>query len=187
MKGTHRTYRCLLCLCLPVVVSCAAAQEGSSHDSRHDALSAQKISVEKLDCPRGGNTGPIDVAFACSEIVVVSCKDLSNVVLELADGSHVKIEGLQGHEATFSTPGELKGAEIVGAWVKAGANHSGDGPGYGEHFKAPKGTCDAPPEEDEPPPCEDPPGDGDPPAHEDPPEYEAPPTEDAGPADPAVL
>lgn len=33
------------------------------------------------------------------------------------------------------------GGTVVGVWVKAGENHSGDGPGYGERFDAPEGAC----------------------------------------------
>lgn len=83
-----------------------------------------------LDCPRGGSTGPIAVRFECYEVHIVSCKELSNVVIELADGEHYKYDGLEGHYGTFGA-GEQ---EIVGVWVKAGSNASGDGPGYGERF-----------------------------------------------------
>jgi hypothetical protein len=97
-----------------------------------------------LDCPRGGSTAPIRVVFRCTEIVIVSCKDLSNVVLELEDGSRQRFEGLSGHQATFAATDALRGAEITGVWVKAGANHSGDGPGYGERFDAPGDNCTPP-------------------------------------------
>ena len=39
-----------------------------------------------LDCPRGGPTGPIAVRFECHEVHIVSCKELSNVVVEFKDG-----------------------------------------------------------------------------------------------------
>jgi hypothetical protein len=90
-----------------------------------------------LDCERG-SVSQIYVEFDCDEITVYTCKDLSNVVLELADGSHQKSEGLSGQSNTFSTGG----APVAGVWVKAGANHSGDGPGYGERFDAPEDSCD---------------------------------------------
>ncbi len=83
-----------------------------------------------LDCPRGGPTGPIAVRFECYEVHVVSCKELSNVVIELADGEHYKFDGLEGHYGTFGAGDKV----IVGVWVKAGSNASGDGPGYGERF-----------------------------------------------------
>jgi hypothetical protein len=80
-----------------------------------------------LDCPRGGPTGPIAWHFECHEVHVVSCKELSNVVVEFADGERYKYDGLEGHYGTFGAGDK----EIVGAWVKAGNNASGDGPGYG--------------------------------------------------------
>lgn len=91
-----------------------------------------------LDCPRGGPIGAIAVAVddeectdeAWGEIHIVSCKDLSNVVLDCKDGREYKFDGLTGHYDTFS----LADCEIVGVWVKAGNNASGDGPGYGEYF-----------------------------------------------------
>ncbi|MDQ3232682.1 MAG: hypothetical protein M3Q07_12760, partial [Pseudobdellovibrionaceae bacterium] len=67
---------------------------------------------------------------------VGSDKDLSNVVLAFADGSHQKFEGLTGHDSQFAGTGEHAGKEIVTVWVKAGANFSGDGPGYGQRFDA---------------------------------------------------
>jgi hypothetical protein len=94
----------------------------------------------KLDCPRGGSTGPIAVHFECTEVHVVSCKDLSNVVVEFADGEHVKFDGLNGHYGTFGAGDRV----IVGVWVKAGNNASGDGPGYGQRFDS-NLDCGAPP------------------------------------------
>jgi hypothetical protein len=94
----------------------------------------------KLDCPRGGSTGPIAVQFECTEVHVVSCKELSNVVVEFADGEHLKFDGLSGHYGTFGAGDRV----IVGVWVKAGNNASGDGPGYGERFDSDL-DCGAPP------------------------------------------
>jgi hypothetical protein len=120
---------------------------------------------ENLDCPRGGDTGPI---------TVLTCKDLSNVVLELDDGTHHKIEGLHGKRNDFQSPEEHV---IVGVWVKSGANHSGDGPGYGERFDAPANQCseddeppvNAPPSSEDPPsPGSDEPSEDEPPAQDDP-------------------
>lgn len=91
----------------------------------------------KLDCPQGGPTGPIAVRFECHEVHIVSCKDLSNVVLEFADGEHFKLDGLKGHYGTFGGGDR----EIVTVWVKAGNNASGDGPGYGERFDS-DAECD---------------------------------------------
>jgi hypothetical protein len=80
-----------------------------------------------LECPRGGPTGPIAWHFECREVHIVSCKELSNVVVEFADGDRYKYDGLEGHYGTFGAGDK----EIVGVWVKAGNNASGDGPGYG--------------------------------------------------------
>lgn len=68
-------------------------------------------------------------------VYVTSTKDLSNVVLEFADGSHQKFEGLGSIKtATFSGTGQYAGKDIVGVWIKSGQNGSGDGPGYGERI-----------------------------------------------------
>lgn len=102
-------------------------------------------------CENGGMVGRIDVTFDCSSITIISCKDLSNVVLEFEDGTRQKFDGLSGQSATFSGTGANAGKTVVGVWVKAGSNHSGDGPGYGERFDAPGEMA-----------CDDaPPGDGD--------------------------
>ncbi|MET0343689.1 MAG: hypothetical protein ABW252_21935 [Polyangiales bacterium] len=92
----------------------------------------------ELTCPRGGNTGPVRVSFTCETIVVVTCKDLSNLVIGLADGTRVRHEGQTGHTNAFAIP---EGAKVVSVWVKAGANASGEGPGYGERVDAPEGWC----------------------------------------------
>ena len=83
-----------------------------------------------LDCPRGGPTGPIAARFECYEVHIVSCKELSNVVVEFKGGERYKYDGLQGHYGTFGAGDK----EIVGVWVKAGNNASGDGLGYGMRF-----------------------------------------------------
>lgn len=94
--------------------------------------------VTDLSCPRGGNAGPIRVIFGCDQITVITCKDLSNVVIELDDGSRQRTQGLKGHQNGFVAP---PGRTIVGVWVKAGENLSGDGPGFGQRFDAPVGSC----------------------------------------------
>ncbi len=69
---------------------------------------------------------------------IESTKDLSNVVLEFADGSHYKFDNLnQGLSGTFEGLGEHAGKQITGVWVKSGCNKSGDGSGYGERFDSP--------------------------------------------------
>ncbi|MBW3663278.1 MAG: hypothetical protein KY469_09290 [Actinobacteria bacterium] len=80
----------------------------------------------------------IDVDWSCTSVHVSADKDLSNVVLALEDGDEVKFDGLgQGTEGTFSGTGDDADAIITTIWVKAGNNHSGDGPGYGERFDNP--------------------------------------------------
>lgn len=108
-----------------------------------DAAAAPATDGGALACPKGGSTGPIRVVFDCDEVSIESCKDLSNVVLEFEDGSRIRYEGLNGRTGTFSGSGELAGERIVRVWVKAGANHSGDGPGYGQRFEASGNSCDA--------------------------------------------
>ena len=83
--------------------------------------------------PNSGSRGDDAVVGAVLDcegsVTVTSTKDLSNVVLVLSDGREVKFDGLSGHEKTFEAPA---GLTIVAVYVKSGANHSGDGPGYGE-------------------------------------------------------
>jgi hypothetical protein len=93
----------------------------------------------------GGSMSSIEVVFDCGSITVHSCKDLSNVVIELEDGSRQRFEGLSSQGGTFSGTGAKQGSRIVGVWVKAGNNKSGDGPGYGERFEAPEQDCTPPP------------------------------------------
>lgn len=90
-----------------------------------------------LDCSSGGPTAPAAWRFECHALHVVSCKQLSNVVLEFADAEVYKYDGLKGHYGTFGAGDK----EITGAWVEAGNNASGDGPGYGERFDAPADSC----------------------------------------------
>jgi fibro-slime domain-containing protein len=70
----------------------------------------------------------------CKSISVVSSRhDLSNVVLKLDDGTEYKYDNLkQGRSGTFAVPAAHTGKLIIGCWVKAGTNESGQGPGYGQ-------------------------------------------------------
>jgi hypothetical protein len=188
--------RCFLCL-LALAAGCTDGQSDSSNglhglfaaeqqreegESENEGAGGDPVGLEDLDCPRGGETAPIAVTFDCDEITVVSCKDLSNVVLELADGSRQRFEGLHGRQDTFAGSGANQGDRIVGVWVKAGANHSGDGPGYGQRFDAPEGSCT--PGDAGPPPGETPPQDAPPievPPGENPPLDPPPPSEDPPP------
>ena len=98
-----------------------------------------------LTCVKGGSTAALRVEFECGSITVYTCKDLSNVVVEFEDGSRQRFEGQSGHENTFSGTGSNAGKRVVGVWVKAGANHSGDGPGYGQRVDSDATACPPPP------------------------------------------
>jgi len=134
----------------------AAAGEGGDQDVTVDESGEGFVPGDGDElppdfCEHGGAVGRIDVTFECDSITIISCKDLSNVVLEFEDGTRQKFDGLSGQSATFSGTGDNAGKTVTGVWVKAGSNHSGDGPGYGERFDAPGEMA-----------CEDaPPGDGD--------------------------
>ena len=163
----RRTHRNLLWLSLSFAVACGSNDDGSSEgavgalkggvpasagddresadpegdDSEGDDSEGDDQECgddDELDCADGED---VRVEFNCDEVVVESCKDLSNVVLEFADGSRERFEGLTGHEGVFSGTGEHEGDQIVGVWVKSGANHSNDGPGYGERFDAGEQDC----------------------------------------------
>ena len=65
-------------------------------------------------------------------VTAISTKDLSNVVITFCDGTtDKKFDGLSSPVGTFS----FGGKQLSGVYVKSGCNHSGDGPGYGEHFE----------------------------------------------------
>lgn len=91
-------------------------------------LSAEAIAVGAINTP--------ETSYSKS-VYVTSSKDLSNVVLEFADGQHQKFEGLHGYTGTFQGTGVHAGKEVVGVWIKSGCNESGDGPGYGERIDNP--------------------------------------------------
>lgn len=109
-------------------------------------LTGGDLTVDDLECiAGGGKVSQVKVAFDCHEITTVSCKDLSNVVLEFADGSRQRFEGLSSQRGVFFGTGRHEGATITSVWIKAGANFSGDGPGYGQRFDAPADSCSPPP------------------------------------------
>ena len=110
--------------------------EGDACEGASDELS--------LECPRGGAVGDVEVAFNCEAVEVLTCKSLSNIVLEFEDGTRQRFEGFDDdtYGGSFSGTGDNAGKVIVTAWVKAGDNHSGDGPGYGERFDADVICCE---------------------------------------------
>ena len=145
-------YRLSPLILLIGAVSFTGCGGGAATSSTHDSLSdstdcgdyqlGDRVEMDGCDMVCAPPHGGIAVDFDCDddEIDVKSCKDLSNVVLEFDDGSHFKFDGLGvGTEATFAGEGDHAGKRIVRAWIKAGDNHSGDGPGYGERFEA---DCD---------------------------------------------
>ncbi len=79
----------------------------------------------------------VTVTFHATSIDVQSTKDLSNVVLQLSDGTEYKYDDLdQGQTGTFDVPDDYNGQIIIGAWIKSGSFLSGDGTGYGRYFNA---------------------------------------------------
>jgi hypothetical protein len=117
-------------------------RSGADDDRGGPSAAAVPADAEAFlqQCVRGGGpVGMIHVVFACDSITVYSCKDLSNVVLEFENGERERFEGLEGQVGTFSG---TAGGRITGVWVKAGANFSGDGPGYGQRFDAPDEDCE---------------------------------------------
>ncbi len=77
--------------------------------------------------------------FNSTSVTCYSTKDLSNVVLHFEDGSEQKFEGLTGTSGTFQGTGEYEGKTIIGVWIKAGNNKSGEGPGKG-HYSSSDGS-----------------------------------------------
>jgi len=66
-------------------------------------------------------------------VTACSTKNLSNVVLKFADGAEQKFDSLTGYSQTFAGTGANTSKDIVGIWIKSGANASGDGPGFGSY------------------------------------------------------
>lgn len=83
--------------------------------------------------PASGPIPHISVTFKGTSIYTESSKDLSNVVVQLEDGTQYKFDDLnQGQTGEFVSP---DGQRITKCWIKSGTNASGDGPGYGELFE----------------------------------------------------
>ncbi len=81
---------------------------------------------------QGNAYADITVEFRCGEVYVESSKDLSNVVVQYADGRTHKYDDLNtGKAGTFGFDEE---GTITTVWVKSGRYQSGDGPGYGVRF-----------------------------------------------------
>jgi hypothetical protein len=97
-----------------------------------------------LDCVQGGPVSAVHAEFHCGSVTVYTCKDLSNVVLEFDNGQRERFQGLNGHSNVFAGTGANANARVTHVWIKAGANQSGEGPGYGQRSDAPDESC-APP------------------------------------------
>jgi hypothetical protein len=79
--------------------------------------------------------GQIRVEFRGPQVRVESSRDVSNVVLEYSGGARQKFENLDVRVVELKGTGQHAGKTVVRAWVKSGANLSGDGPGYGQKFE----------------------------------------------------
>ncbi len=90
-------------------------------------------SVTSTQVTAMGDTAQITAVFSEDyvSVDVESTKDLSNVVLQFADGTYQKFDGLTDLTGTFEGD---DGQNIVRVWVKSGTNDSGDCPGCGERF-----------------------------------------------------
>jgi hypothetical protein len=122
-----------------------AGKLAAAGDSAGDAMAEHVADAGVgLECPHAGKVGAVRVEFHCGSITTYTCKDLSNVVLEFSDGSRERFESQTGHDNTFTGTSANAGKQVVRVWVKAGANQSGDGPGYGERVEAPAQTCTPP-------------------------------------------
>lgn len=88
----------------------------------------------------------VDVTFSadCLTIDVVSCKDLSNVVLVYDDCSWEKFDGLNGMTGTFTGSGANAGKVISHAYIKSGCYKSGEGPGFGWRVNGPCSNASCP-------------------------------------------
>ena len=87
--------------------------------------------------PPNSAWGRIRVEFRGPLVRVESSRDISNVVLEYGDGTRQKFDDLKGRMVELRGTGSKAGKEVIRAWVKSGANFSGDGPGYGQKFERP--------------------------------------------------
>jgi len=70
--------------------------------------------------------------ISATEVVAISDKDLSNVVLKFCDDTIQKFDDLSGLFGTFSGTGDNSGKKLVGIYIKSGCNQSDEGLGFGE-------------------------------------------------------
>ena len=113
------------------------ALEGDLDKARYYAAKARKYADKyAAQCWPSVNASFSNNGLA---VDISADKELSNVVLLFTDGSVEKLDNLSGHERTVAGQGPNAGKTLGGVWIKAGCNHSGDGPGYGEFVE----NCDA--------------------------------------------
>src|SRR5687768_10076574 len=123
------------CFSMSLLWACSAVSPpGHERGQAIQGVALEGCEPPEVHCSNDGKEGDIEVVFSSDNksVSIASCKDLSNVVLQFADGSEYKFDGLSGTSGVFSGTGENTGKEITAVWVKAGSNHSGDGSGYGE-------------------------------------------------------
>lgn len=72
----------------------------------------------------GGTTTTASFSAARTVLKAQSTKDLSNVILQFADGTTQKFDGLKGKTGNFQGTGSNSGKVVVGAWIKSGNNFS---------------------------------------------------------------
>ena len=109
---------------------------GLSTEGWVDDAGSQKDGGVTLDCIKGGPVSAVHAEFHCGSVTVYTCKDLSNVVLEFEDGHRERFENQSGHTNVFFGTGANANLRVTRVWIKAGANQSGEGPGYGERSDA---------------------------------------------------
>lgn len=83
--------------------------------------------------------------YDCDSISVISCKNLSNVVLVYTDCTWEKFRNLCGNSGDFQGEGANEGKEISHVYVKSGCYRSGEGPGFGRRFDSPCVNLNCPP------------------------------------------
>lgn len=97
----------------------------------------QDIVLVGGDCSGCESENTVTFFGGCQKIEVVSCKDLSNVVLVYDDCSWEKFDGLTQKSGTFSGTGSNSDKLISHAYIKSGCHKSGEGPGFGRRFDGP--------------------------------------------------
>lgn len=125
-------------------IDCAPVVPDGTPDAQPEPDPEEQVEAPVVEDEENGNQGSsavVGAVFDCTSVTVSSTKDLSNVVLQFADGTVQKFDGLSGEKGTFAGTGANDGAVITGVWIKSGNNASGDGPGYGEFIASDLEDC----------------------------------------------